>query len=475
MVELSQVKSVALAICQVSKLNTSFHHYIKSEHANCVLTHGQALKLVAKSFGYNTYKGLTLSIDNGTLSLDQFKYSFPNFAELKEWFGIVKSVSKSTSGQVNTTLAGVVAFLLESEFNPESEFYNYDFVSVLLAIDPNPIWKESKVKYTFDSGLSLHARIELQSEYDADFFLSSVLSQTSDYRFFSSLIRSALMNSYEYGADDIRTTNLLGKAPSSKLDCSNSLFTLNLLVGDLFPTKDALNRNTVSNFALLPYHDAQNFKDHPLGRQIVSNEFMNMGFKGRSPYHGVQSLMDGFRLRAVSETSELQLKNYLIQHGITHYHYDSLCSVFVYAESINNFIRTMMLKDDYTFPLFSHYKNCNYAVGTSLRMYHNIFKNLEASFIELTGHYPENIEEKIFIDRNGLVMLNPSNIKSLTIHHSSYSNGTKQTVTPLKFSLILNAHVLKKIVAESRDDHVLSNKWLYLGMLMQFEGMKNVI
>ena len=113
MITANSIKRLAYAITKVSKLNTSFHHYLKTEHPDSVIKNGQALQLISKAFGYKTHKGFTTDLDNGLVDASKL--------EILKSLNINIYIDDKYENFKEANNAGITTYLMDSQSN---KYYN---------------------------------------------------------------------------------------------------------------------------------------------------------------------------------------------------------------------------------------------------------------------------------------------------------------------------------------------------------------
>lgn len=478
MITANSIKRLAYAITKVSKINTSFHHHLKTEHPDSVIKNGQALQLISKAFGYNTYKGFTSDLDSGLVDISKFKTFMDQTSNQKVWVQTVKEVAKLESEFVALTLAGLSCFLMQNTFDETSEYYGHDYNTLLQAIQPNPIWLSDRTDLMIRGAVVNLTVNEVPDEEDtSDLNFMCKFLYAKNYYFFESLFRCAVFNTvivHEFAMKQHiqnKTLNkivpvVFTKTPKEKLNDVGLIYTLNSLVGDFLYSTTSVQENLLSDIATIPYHKATLYADSAFKTELWNpTEIAEV----KSVRHQrLTQFFNQMQFEMVNQDKQEMFDRYMDQHDIPVSNYTDLTLILADASWLNIYIGQMLKTQEYVFVFDKKDMYVTHVEGIQAILYMNMLRHVKATLVDLIEDPIPDLEKCLYIDRFGMLSIHPDyvNRQSFTLKDSTVD---QPFVNAAELSLIMNVAILNRILIDTQDAHLIAFKWLYLGLLLQFQ------
>jgi len=478
MITANAVKRLAYAITKVSKINTSFHHYLKTEHADSVVKNGQALQLISKAFGYKTYKGFTTDLENGLIDISKFVNFKGQTQNYKTWVQTVKEVAKLKSDFVALTLSGLTYFLIQNTFDQNSEYYCHDYNTLLQAMQSNPIWLSDRTDLMIRGAVANLMVNQVPDEEDTDDinFMCKMLYATN-YYFFESLFRCAVFNTvivHEFAMKQHIQNKTLDKivpvvftkTPKEKLNDVGLIYTLNSMVGDFLCSTTSVQKNVLGDIATIPYHKATLYADSAFKTELWNpSEIAEV----KSVRHQrLTQFFNQMQFKIVSEDKQAMFDRYMEKHGIPVSNYNDLTLILSDPSWLNPHIGQMFKTQEFVFVFDTEDMCVTHVEGLQALIYMNMLRQVKDTLIGLIEEPLPDLDKCLFIDRFGMLSIHPDYVDQLsfTLKNSSFD---QPFVNASELSLILNVAILNRILSDTQDSHVIAFKWLYLGLLLQFQ------
>lgn len=482
MITVNTVKRLAYAITKVSKINTSFHHYLKTEHPDSVIKNGQALQLISKAFGYNTYKGFSIDLDNGLVDLSKFLDFKGQTKNYKSWMETVKDVAKLQSDFVALTFSGLSYFLMQNTFDKTSDWYSHDYNTLLQAIQPNPIWTADKSDLMLRGAV---AHLTLNHVPDAEDFedinLMCKMIYATNYYCFESLFRCAVFNTvnvHEYGMRQHiqnKTLNkivpvVFTKTPKEKVNDPNLIYTLNSLVGDFLTATTSVQENVLGEIVTIPYHKATMYADSAFKSELSNPSEIREAKSIR--HQRLTQFFNEMKFDPIDDEKQAMFDRYMEKHAIPLSSYIDLTLIMTDPTWLNPHIGQMLKTQEFVF-VFDKEDMCLTNVdGLQAIVYMNMLRHIKDVLVELIHEPLTDLEQCLFIDRFGMLTIHPDYVDHniFTLKDLSLGNQDQPfTLNASELSLIINVATLNRILSVPQENHVIAFKWLYLGMLLQFQ------
>ncbi len=478
MITANSIKRLAYAITKVSKINTSFHHYLKTEHPDSVIKNGQALQLISKAFGYKTHKGFTTDLDNGLVDASKLEILKHQTSNHKDWVQTVKEVAKIESDFVALTLAGLSCFLMEQTFDENSEFYSHDYNTLLQAIQPNPIWLSDRTDLMLRGAVANLTINHVPDEADQDDinFTCKIL-YAKNYYFFESLFRCAVFNTvivHEFAMKQHilnKTLNKINpvvftKTPKEKLNDVSLIYTLNSMVGDFLYSTTTVQENLLSDIATIPYHKATMYADSAFKTELWNPS--EIGEVKSVRHQRLTQFFNQMKFEMVSAEKQAMFDRYMEQHSIPVAHYTDLTLVLSDPTWLNPHIGQMFKTQEFVFVFDTENMCLTHVDGLQAIMYMNMLRHVKDALTDLIEEPLPDFEKCLYIDRFGMLSIHPDYVdqQSFTLKNSSFD---QPFVNVSELSLIMNVAILNRILTNTQDEHVIAFKWLFLGLLLQFQ------
>lgn len=478
MITANSIKRLAYAITKVSKINTSFHHYLKTEHPNSVIKNGQALQLISKAFGYKTHKGFTTDLDSGLVDISKLEIFKAQTSNYKDWVNTVKDVVKLESDFVALTLAGLSCFLIQNTFDENSEYYGHDYNTLLQAIQLNPIWLSDRMDLMIRGAVENLTINHVPVEEDSDDlnFLGKFL-YAKNYYFFESLFRCAVFNTvivHEFAMKQHIQNNTLNKivpvvftkTPKEKLNDLSLIYTLNSLVGDFLYSTTSLQENILSDIATIPYHKATMYADSAFKSELWNpSEIAEV----KSVRHQrLTQFFNQMQFEMVNHDQQAMFDRYMEQHRIPVSNYTDLTLILSDSTWLNTHIGQMFKTQEFVFVFDTEDMCVTHVEGLQAIMYMNMLRQVQSTLVDLIEEPLPDLEKCLYIDRFGMLSIHPDYVdqQSFTLKDSSFD---QPFVNASELSLIMNVAILNRILRNTQDAHLIAFKWLYLGLLLQFQ------
>lgn len=482
MITANSVKRLAYAITKVSKINTSFHHYLKTENPDSTIKNGQALQLISKAFGYKTYKGFSLDLEIEAVDFSKFLDFKGKTTNYKSWIETVKEVAKLESDFVALTLAGLTYFLMQNTFDQSSTYYRNDFNTLLQAIQPTPIWTSDKSDLML-SGVVSNLMVDTvpDDEDQEDINLMCKVLYATNYYFFESLFRCAVFNTvivHEYAMKmHIQQKSLhkispvvFTKAPKEKQNDANLIYTLNLLVGDFLTSTTSVQENVLGEIATIPYHRATMYADSAFKSELWSPSEIAEPKSIR--HQRLTQFFNSMRLTSCDSEKQAMFDRYMQKHNIPVYDYNDFTLLISDPTWLNPYIGQMYKTQEFVFVFDTEAMCVTHVEGLQANLYMNMLRRVQSVLSGLIHESIINLDECLFIDRFGMLSIHPDHVDhSIFTLKNLSEDGQDQpyTLNASELSLILNVAIMNNLVSELNDHHINAFKWMYLGMLLQFQ------